>query len=60
MLNCQEMKNGDIYKCEDCGMEIQVIKQCKDFGTSTDKCTCATSESHCTLSCCGKDLIKKP
>ena len=59
MANCQEMKNGDIYKCEDCGMEIQVIKECKDYGTPADTCTCATAKNLCTLSCCGKDLVKK-
>lgn len=59
MPNCHEMKNGDIYICEDCGMEIKVIKQCKDYGTPADNCTCATSKNHCALSCCGKDLVKK-
>jgi len=28
MANCTEMKEGDLFVCETCGLELQVIKAC--------------------------------
>jgi hypothetical protein len=47
------MKKGDIYRCEDCGLELQVITECKE---TEDDCGCQTP---CTFSCCGIELTKK-
>lgn len=55
MANCHEMKVGDIYTCEKCGIELQVLKECKEAGMPADDCECAP----CTFSCCGEDLKKK-
>ena len=52
MANCAEMKEGDIYVCNTCGLELQV----------TRICSCAAGEEvSCTvpLQCCGKDMTKK-
>ena len=51
MANCAEMKVGDLYTCETCGLELQVAKTC----------SCAAGEEvSCTvpLQCCGKDMVK--
>ena len=51
MANCGDMKTGDSYKCDACGLELQVTKTC----------TCSSEEGSCTvpLQCCGKDMEKK-
>jgi len=59
MANCHEMRNGEVYGCEECGLELQVIKECKDVGTPAEECACHPVASACTFSCCGKDLVKK-
>jgi len=59
MTNCHVMKKGEIYVCEGCGIEIQVIKECKDVGTPAEECCCHDEGSSYTFSCCGKPLVKK-
>lgn len=59
MANCHEMKKGEIYQCKDCGLELQVIKECKDVGKPAEACDCHTDEEPCNLSCCGQGLVKK-
>jgi len=60
MPSCHEMRKGDIYTCEECGLELQVTKECKDAGTPVDECGCHEfDESGCTFSCCGKEMTKK-
>jgi hypothetical protein len=54
MIDCSEMKKGQIYGCEDCGLELQVIQECKDCGPEG---SCAVSE--CTFKCCGQELKLK-
>ncbi len=54
MIDCSEMKKGQIYTCEDCGLELQVLQECKDCGPEG---SCAVSE--CTFRCCGQELKLK-
>jgi len=57
---CHEMKKGEIYVCEECGLAFQVIKECKDVGVPVAECGCHESaENACTFSCCGKEMVKK-
>lgn len=28
MASCETMKKGQVYVCEDCGFEVEVIKEC--------------------------------
>ena len=50
MSECHEMKNGEIYVCEDCGLELQVVKTCAE----TNACSCSEP-----ITCCGKPLALK-
>jgi hypothetical protein len=52
MANCVEMKKGDIFLCETCGLELQVAKTCACIVGKEVSCTVP-------LQCCGKDMIKK-
>jgi hypothetical protein len=63
MTNCHEMRNGETYHCPDCGLELQVVKECRDVGKPAEDCGChkedTSSDQACTLTCCGKPLVKK-
>jgi len=52
MANCATMKEGALFTCEICGLELQVVKTCS--------CTVG-EEISCTvpLQCCGEDMVKK-
>lgn len=55
MPNCHEMKQGQIYTCGDCGLELQVVNECKDCGTDAETCECGP----CTFVCCDEPLQLK-
>jgi len=59
MPNCHEMREGDVYTCEECGLELQVIKECKEAGTPAEECACHPDADPCTFSCCDKNMVKK-
>ncbi|MFZ7113064.1 MAG: hypothetical protein ACOWYE_15380 [Desulfatiglandales bacterium] len=59
MPSCHDMKKGEIYTCKDCGIELQVIKECRDVGKPAEDCGCHPSAAPCTFSCCGEELVKK-
>jgi hypothetical protein len=48
MATCAQMKKGEIYACPDCGVELQVIKECADEGK------CAAHQ--CKLTCCESEM----
>jgi hypothetical protein len=52
MAACSEMKAGEVYVCENCELEIQVVRSCAD----AEEGACACAES---LSCCGGALVLK-
>jgi len=55
MPNCHEMRKGQVYACEGCGLELEVVKECKECGTPAEECGCEP----CTFICCGKELKLK-
>ena len=59
MPNCHEMRKDEIYVCEGCGLELQVINECKEAGTPAEECGCHPSDEIPEFSCCGKPLVKK-
>lgn len=55
MMHCTDMKKGDVYYCDECGLELQVIKECRGCGTSEDTC----EHVECRFVCCDKFLKPK-
>ena len=55
MPSCHDMKIDDVYMCEDCGMELKVVKQCDESEVPADECGC----DPCTFVCCGTEIVKK-
>ena len=49
-MKCSEMKLGQDYTCEDCGLELKVVKECDCEGES---CSCSD------LECCDRGLKLK-
>ncbi len=55
-VSCGEMKKGDVYKCQDCGFEIEVIAECD---CDKDE-ACQPGQDHCCeFTCCGKEMVRK-
>lgn len=59
MSSCHDMKEGEIYVCQDCGLELQVIKECRDSGQPINTCGCHQENESCSISCCGLEMKKK-
>ena len=59
MTNCHEMKEGSVYVCRTCGIELQVVKQCDDFGEPAADCEHHEKPYGCAFRCCGEDLELK-
>jgi hypothetical protein len=51
MANCCNMKEGDVFVCKVCGLELKVQKTCKCTEGAEDACTVP-------LMCCGKEMVK--
>jgi hypothetical protein len=52
MASCSEMRAGEAYVCEDCSLEIQVIRSCAD----SEESACGWVESP---SCFSGPLVLK-
>ncbi len=52
MANCADMKEGDVYHCDICALELEVKKTCSCTTGSEDACSVP-------LMCCGKEMKKK-
>ena len=55
MTHCHEMKEGQVYTCETCGLELKVVKECTECGTDANTCDCG----ECSFMCCDKPLKLK-
>ena len=42
MANCCDMKEGDLYVCNSCGLELEVKKACGCKPGSADACKCSS------------------
>lgn len=52
MANCCDMKEGDVFVCNQCGLELKV----------SNPCSCEPGEAgscNVPLQCCGKEMVKK-
>ena len=52
MANCCDMKEGDIFYCKICGLELSVKKACTCKEGEEDSCTVP-------LKCCNQEMTKK-
>jgi hypothetical protein len=52
MADCAEMKEGDLFVCKTCGLELQVTKACSCKAGEEGACSVP-------LQCCGNDMAKK-
>ena len=50
-MHCHDMKIDQVFRCEECGLELKVIHECKDAGKGPD------CHSECKLICCDKELV---
>jgi hypothetical protein len=55
MSCCLDFKEGQIWVCETCGLEIKVVKKCDCAETSNTK----VCEPNLCLTCCDKPLKLK-
>ncbi len=53
MANCREMKVGDVFVCEKCGLELRVNKTCKCGGAD------GKDKHSIPLQCCSQEMVKK-
>lgn len=58
MPKCHELKMNDTYVCQECSLELQVVREC-DCGESDRECACHTESNSCFFVCCGKEMKKK-
>jgi hypothetical protein len=60
MPSCNEMKKGEVYACGECGLELKVVKECKDAAENAETCACCGEEDICCdITCCGEPLVIK-
>jgi hypothetical protein len=52
MANCYEMKEGQVYECRECGLELKVIRECIECGPFTDCLACEP----CSFHCCDEEM----
>ncbi len=55
MTRCDEMREGDVYVCEKCGLEIEVLEECNHEDGEEAEETCHIEE----FRCCGEPLSLK-
>lgn len=57
MTKCCDMKKGHIYKCNECGLEFEITKEC--CSDNDPNCKCHSKKDSCSFICCSKDISKK-
>lgn len=55
MARCDEMREGEVYCCEHCGLEIQVIEECSHEEDEEAEEICRIED----FVCCGEPLSLK-
>ena len=61
MPGCKEMKKGEVYVCEGCGVEFEVVRVCCTEETREigEGCACHVEANSCEVKCCDKLLKRK-
>jgi hypothetical protein len=57
MVICHDLKEGDVLRCPDCGLEITVTKSCEENcgGNGCDESGACSEDD---FKCCGKSMEK--
>lgn len=55
MPSRHDTRAGDVYVCDQCGLEVKVVAECKDVGKPEKSCGCEP----CAIACCGEELKKR-
>jgi len=55
MVHCHDMKEGQVYVCEECGLELKVAKSCTADSNHPKGVSC----TRCIHVCCNKDMKLK-
>jgi hypothetical protein len=58
MVCCHDLKKGEIYLCEDCGIQLEVKQECREHHEHP-KGGCCEKEGQCVLACGDKKLVIK-
>ncbi|MDD7510899.1 MAG: hypothetical protein PUK21_00720 [Peptostreptococcaceae bacterium] len=57
MVSCGEMKVGEVYVCNACGLELEVKKGCGC--PDDDHCHPVKEDVCCEFACCGQPMELK-
>lgn len=57
MASCNEMKKGDVFHCETCGLEFEVKAECNC--PDIDECAPEAGHDCCEFECCGQAMVRK-
>jgi len=55
MPKCHDLKKGEVYVCNDCGLKLEVVQECT-CNESTQDCACYTKPESCSFTCCGEEM----
>ena len=55
VARCDEMREGDVYCCEHCGLEIEVVGECSHEEGEEAEEVCRIEE----FVCCGEPMTSK-
>ena len=59
MPGCHEMRLHQVWRCEECGLELRVVNECENADLTEEQCACHYENGPCCFSCCGEELILK-
>jgi hypothetical protein len=52
MVRCDQMREGERYYCEQCGLEVEVVEECDHQDGDEAEEVCKIEE----LACCGEPM----
>jgi hypothetical protein len=55
MARCDEMREGEVWVCEKCGLEIEIVEECVHEDGEEAAETCRVDE----FMCCGEPMSLK-
>lgn len=58
MVCCHDLKKGEVYVCDDCGIQLEVKKECSEHREHHEG-ECCDKAGQCILTCGDKELVIK-